>query len=134
MSQTNTNILISNENQLDCNYPDALKGLYLKVFVFEMVDNGFTLIDCINDLLEVVQDISFKTMIVANLLKLKVNSNTYKPVYKFALQATRFYQITNQFPKITREMLSSEIFDVKYRLKLDALKPFETNEDDVIYE
>ena len=134
LAQTNTNILISNENQLDCNYPDKLKHLYLKVFIFELIDNGFTLIDCANKLLELVQDVNFKTMIVANLLKLKVNINTYKPVCKFAVQGTRFYEITNQFPKITKDMLSSEIFDVKYRLKLDALRTFETNEEDLIYE
>ena len=134
MAQTNTNILISNENQLDCNYPDKLKHLYLKFFIFELIDNGFTLIDCANKLLELVEDVNFKTMIVANLLKLKVNINTYKPVCKFAVQGTRFYEITNQFPKITKDMLSCEIFDVKYRLKLDALRTFETNEEDLIYE
>ena len=99
-----------------------------------MNNNGFTLIDCANKLLELVEDVNFKTMIVANLLKLKVNINTYKPVCKFAVQGTRFYEITNQFPKITKDMLSSEIFDVKYRLKLDALRTFETNEEDLIYE
>ena len=64
----------------------------------------------------------------------KVNINTYKPVCKFSLQGTRFYEIVDGFPKITKAILPSEIFDVKYRLKLDALKQFETKEDEVVYE
>ena len=134
ISQTNTNVLISNENQLDCNYPDTLKALYLKVFIFELMDDGFTVIDCANQVLNCVQDVNLKSVIVANLLKLKVNINTYKPVCKFSLQGTRFYEIVDGFPKITKSILPGEIFDVKYRLKLDALKQFETNEGKVVYE
>ena len=42
-----------------------------------------------------------------------------------------FDSVVEPFPKISKEMLAKGIFNVKYRVHLDALKEFEITEEEL---
>ena len=73
LSQENTAIRISNENQLDSSYPDNMKKLFLKVYIMEDFDNGLNVHKCIAKVLDQIKTIFYKTTFLANLMRLKIN-------------------------------------------------------------
>lgn len=129
LSQTNTSITISNENQLDCNYPKTLKKLFLKVYIFETNDIGFDVVSCANDVLNCIKDVNIASTFLLSLLKAKVDLKVYKPGFKFTLQDKKLYLITEEFPKITKDTISNLIFNVKYKIKIDSVTGFEIPEE-----
>ena len=129
-SQINTSILISNENQLDQTFPEKLDKLYLKVYVMETVESGINVISCINNVLDVINDVSLKNIFLSYLLKLKVDMN-YKPKYNFSIQKENYYIVDDKFPKITKNSISPNIYDVKYRLNIETIEDFIVSEEKV---
>ena len=130
-SQINTSITISNENQLDINYPYNLGKLFLTVYVFEDTDSGVNVISCANTVLELLKSASLRDSFKISLLKLKVDINEYKPKYNFSLQKNVYYEVTNDFPKITKGSIQGEICNVCYRIKVDGLQGFIVGQEDV---
>lgn len=131
LSQTNTLITISNENQLDCNYPSTLEKLFLIVYILEQNDLGFDVLSCSKDVLDLITDVNIKNLLILDLLKLKVDLNIYKPQYKFSLQAKKIYEITSDFPKITKDSISSLISNVTYKISINSLTNFELPEGSI---
>ena len=129
LSQENTAIRISNENQLDSSYPADMKRLFLKVYIMEDSDNGIDVNKCIEKVLDQVTTIASKTTFLANLAKLKVNPNLYRAKYQFTVQKENVYQVTAGFPAITSEAIPHAIYDVSYRLKLDDIEKYLIEED-----
>lgn len=124
LSQANTSILISNENQLDYTYPTSLKNLFLKVYIMEDSDNGLDVNKCIEQVLSKLNSISLENIFVASLFKLKIDPATYISKYKFTVQKESVYKISDEFPSITAKYLPKEIYDVSYRLKIGELDRF----------
>lgn len=131
LNQENSSIKINNENQLDFTYPDTLENLFLKVFVMEESNVGININSCIDKILNIVDNISLKNNFIINLLKLKVDYNTYKAKYNFSVQKEIAYKISNGFPCITSKNIPHSIFDVSYRLKLDDIVNFQITEDEL---
>lgn len=129
--QIDSAITISNENQLDNNYPDKLVNLYLSVYVMEQSDIGLNVNDCISEIMEKLQDVNAKLAFTSNLLKLKVNIYDYKSQFKFTVEEHHLYDINDYFPKITRNNIPSEIYAVKYKLRIVNLANYEIKEDDI---
>lgn len=130
-NQEDPSIHISNENQLDASYPNNLDKLFVKAFVMEELDNGLDVLSCISDVMDSLSEIQAQKVFTANLIKLKINRNTYKPRYHFAIQKEQTYLIENGFPSITKKDIDDSIFNVSYRLKLNKLQKYEVEEGDV---
>ena len=124
LSQENTAIRISNENQLDSSYPDNMKELFLKVYIMEDSDNGLNVNKCIDAVLDQIKTISYKTTFLANLMKLKISPTLYKSKYQFTVQKENVYQVLDGFPAITSKTIPHAIYDVSYRLKLDDISKY----------
>lgn len=131
LSQENTSVLINNENQLDCNYPQSLKNLFLKVYVMEDSDSGININKCIEDVLSKISIISLKNIFLSSLLKLKIDPHTYVSKYQFTVQKQNVYIIDDNFPAITSKSIPNMIYDVSYRLKLDGLDQYLIEEDKI---
>lgn len=125
LSQLDSSITISNENQLSPNYPNTLSKLLLKVYVFERSSSGINVENCAQNIMKKLHNIQNKSYFNICMLKMKIDLNTYKSKFYFTQQAEKCYCVTEHFPKITKEMLPAGIFGVKYRLHLDSIKDFE---------
>lgn len=131
LSQENTSILISNENQLDCTYPEGLTNLFLKVYIMEDSFNGINVNKCIDDVFEKLTAISFKNIFLASLLKLKIDPKTYVAKYMFTVQKQLNYRINEDFPTLTSKKLPHHIYDISYRLMIDGLNDFLIKEEEM---
>ena len=129
LSQENTAIRISNENQLDASFPANMKRLFLKVYVMEDSDNGINVNKCIDKVLAQIKTISAKTIFLANLMKLKISPKLYRAKYQFTVQKENVYQVQDDFPAITSKTIPHAIYDVSYRLKLDDISSYLIEEE-----
>ena len=129
LSQEDTSVLISNENQLDSSYPANMKRLFLKVYIMEDSDSGISVNKCIEKVMQQITTISAKTVFLANLVKLNINPDSYKAKYQFSVQKESVYQISDGFPAITSRSLPHAIFDVSYRLILNDISEYLIEED-----
>lgn len=129
LSQENTAIRISNENQLDSSYPSSLDHLFLKVYIMEDSDSGISVNSCIENVMYSINSIPAKTAFLAGLAKLKLNPATYKSKYQFTVQKEVVYEVTDTFPAITSKTIPNSAFDVSYRLKIDDISEFEITEE-----
>ncbi len=124
LSQENTAIRISNENQLDFSYPVDMKKLYLKVYIMEDSDNGISVNKCIEKVLAQIKTVTARTIFLANLAKLKIDPSLYRSKYQFTVQKENVYQITAGFPAITSKTVPHGIYDVSYRLNLNDITKY----------
>lgn len=124
LSQENTAIRISNENQLDSTYPSSLDHLFLKVYIMEDSDMGISVNTCVEKVLSQIKQIAYKTAFLASLAKLKIIPNVYKAKYHFTVQKENVYEVTTDFPVITSRTIPTSAFDVSYRLKVDDISKF----------
>lgn len=131
LGQLDPSILISNENQLTLTFPYNLSNLFLKVYILEKAEGGINVVSCAQEILTKLRNIKNQTFFNVNLLKMKIDLKSYRNKYFFSLQATKQYRILEDFPKITKEMLPSGVFGVKYRIHLDSIKPFEITEREI---
>lgn len=92
--------------------------------------NLFSLLKSINDLIEVDDiRISLYEKIVNTGVDLKVftDENCTENSYRYTIHNMHSYLVNNYFPKITREMLSNSISDVKYDLILGEIEKYKKN-------
>lgn len=129
LSQGNTAIKITNENQLDSSYPSSLDHLFLKVYVMEDSDIGINVNTCIETVLNELNTISYRTTFLANLAKLKIIPEVYKAKYRFSIQKENIYEVKDDFPVITSKTIPTSAFDVSYRLKIDDISKYLIEED-----
>ena len=123
--QVDSNIHISNENQLDSSYPDTLSKLFLKVYILEQDANGVDILSCAKEIMDMLSTAKNKMAFIAKLLEIKVDLNSYVPKYKFTLQTTKQYVVDESFPCITSSTIPIGVYDVEYKLKLNTLSHFE---------
>lgn len=129
LSQIDSSILISNENQLAQSFPHSLTNLFLRVYVLEKSMDGFDVVSCAKEILPLLHSINNKSFFIVNLLKAKIDLDVYKSKYHFTLQKAKQYEVLANFPKITNDVLPGGVFSVKYRIHLDAIKDFEITEE-----
>ena len=128
-TQENTSIKISNENQLDSNYPSNLKHLFLKVYVMEDREIGINVVSCIKNVFDKLTNISIQQIFNSNLIKLGINHKAYKPRFNFSIEDVKAFEIIDEFPKIISSNIPKEIYDVSYRLSLSNLDKHIVSED-----
>lgn len=131
LKQENTSIFISNENQLDNSYPSYLEKLFLKVYIMEDSDDGINVTKCIENVLNIIKTINARKVFLANLLKLKIDGNSYQSKYQFSVQKENAYLIDDSFPKITSKSVSNGIHNISYLLNVDNIKDFIIEEDEI---
>lgn len=130
-NQESISIKISNEKQLDPNYPSYFEHLFLKVYIMEDREVGINVISCINKVYEKLTSISNKQAFIASLLSMGVDYKVYKPRFCFSIEDVRAYEVTDDFPKITSSSISNQIYDVSYRLNIANLDKFIVDEDSI---
>ena len=131
LKQENTSIFISNENQLDNSYPSNLEKLFLKVYIMEDSDDGINVTKCIENVLNTIKTINARKVFLANLLKLKIDGNSYQSKYQFSVQRENVYLIDDIFPKITSKNVSNGIHSISYLLNIDNIKDFIIEENEI---
>ena len=131
LGQVDSSILISNENQLTLSFPYTLEKLFLKVYILEKSKDGIDIVSTAQEILSKLSNINNKSCFIVNLLKMKVDLKSYKCKYHFSIQDAKRYSVVEPFPKISKEMLAKGIFNVKYRVHLDAIKEFEITEEEL---
>lgn len=112
-------VTISNENQLDIG---KLKGLKLKLYVFNENSAGETVDFYINRIYKKLISFEVKKIFIAKICMYKINPLEYKGIYKFNIESIKSYQVDDNFPRINKSNIPSEIYDVKYKLNLSNLK------------
>lgn len=112
-------VTISNENQLDIG---KLKGLKLKLYVFNENSAGETVDFYINKIYKKLISFEVKKIFIAKICMYKINPLEYKGIYKFNIESIKSYQVDDNFPRINKSNIPSEIYDVKYKLNLSNLK------------
>lgn len=123
-SQMNSSITISNENQLDITYPTNLDKLFLSIYIMEDSNEGIDIITCINNILNKISSINLIENFKVSLLKMKIDLDCYETKNKFSIQSNKYYLVTSDFPKLTKHDISSEIYNISYKLRLDNLEEF----------
>lgn len=131
LGQVDSSIQISNEAQLDCSIPANISSLFLKVYILEKVEQGIDVVSCANTIMTKLNNLANRNLFIVNLLKLKVDLSSYKCKGAFSVQESFQYHISPSFPKISKDSLPNGIFSVKYRIHLDAIKPFAISEEDL---
>lgn len=128
LSQEDPYISISNENQLDANYPALLNNLFLKVYIMEEIENGINVNTCIKLILDKIKSVEMKRAFVSSLFKIKINYDKYVSKYNFSIQEEKCYLVSGTFPSITKNNLANGIFGVSYKLRINQLNKFEIEE------
>ena len=130
-AQVDSNIHISNENQLDPTYPDVLDKLFLKVYIMEQDVNGIDIVACAKEIMSLLTTANYKMIFMSMLLKIKVDLRLFVPKYKFTIQETKQYIITESFPCIKRSGIPIGVYNIKYQIKLAALSNFEITREEM---
>lgn len=120
-SQSQKNILISNENQLK--FEDRAK-LFLVLYVLEINPNGENIIDLYKRILDKLATNKAKRLFNEKLLEFGIDPNSYFARYSFIMVSKSCYQINASFPRISKEQIDPSIFDVKYRVNVDHIPVF----------
>lgn len=128
LKQEDSSISISNENQLDVSYPSFLEKLFLKIYIMEDADKGININNCIDKILGQIKSIEIRTAFLADLFKMKIDIDKFKAKYNFSIQSENCYLISSDFPSITSKKISSAIFGVTYRIKINQIFDFKIEE------
>lgn len=130
-SQSNTTITISNENQLDSNYPCKMESLFLKVYLMEDREEGINVNTCIDAVLNELQNVTYKKIFISNLTKLGINLDEYKSRFNFSIEKEILYLVNDEFPKIIKGNIPNSIHDVSYKLNVSSLGEFMVEEGEM---
>ena len=114
-NQEQTIIKISNENQLD---KFDLKNLFLKVYVMETNPRGEYLHDIIKRICSKISNSEMYSRFLTCLLLEGIEPLIYKGKYCFKVVRDIDYEVDEKFPKIIRNNIPTEAFEVEYKLNL----------------
>ncbi len=117
-NQTELDIKISNENQLDNSY---VKELELVVYRLEKVNVGKTLYDLYQELVNKI-DKKYLIEFKAKLIKAGFDINEMDNLERFRLVERYDFIVNDSFPKITKKELITGVHDVKYSILIDGLE------------
>ncbi len=109
---------ISNENQLDIG---NMEQLMLYVYVVEINAAGETVVDIANRIISKISSPDRYLQFIADLALLKIDLSIYTSDYRFSIFRQYVFNVDSSFPKISKEMISTKIFDVKYKLNLSEM-------------
>ena len=115
---------ITNERQLST--PPNVK-LYLNIFVVEEVKkNGTNLPGLVEEIESLIVSDIFAKEIFKSKIGLSGYSHDDREFYlqEYFLREKRIYEVDDNFPKITDEMLTTGIYNVSYRIELSACEPY----------
>lgn len=125
----NPTIKISNELQLDST---GLLGLYIAFFKLnEYPDNHHTLFNIIEEVRNyIVKDIALLNEFNLKLISLGITPETEEEynAIGYIVRDEKYYQVSEEFPKITKSMVKEEISKISY-----AITPLEFEKYEVEY-
>lgn len=117
-NQEQTIVRISNENQLN---KFDLKHLFLKVYVIESNPHGEYLHNIIERIGKKISNSEMYSRFLTCLLLEGIDPVTYKGKYCFKKVKEMDYEVDDVFPKIIKDNIPSEAFDVEYKLNLSNI-------------
>lgn len=120
-SQTQKTILISNENQLN---DKERKVLFLNLYVLEINPTGMRIDELIEMIGNKINSFGVKKHFNQKLLEYGLILNFYRGQYAFSKINQYVYKVDENFPRIIKEQLNENIFEVKYRVNLDNQNVF----------
>lgn len=128
LNQEETSITISNENQLD---KGKLNELLLYVCIFEQNPNGkINVINCYNDILSILSKPNIIKEFKSKIITMGIDASIYKPKQTYTLENIKKYQITDDFPCLTKKNIPPVVFNVKYKINLNSLDKYLLKEGD----
>lgn len=120
-SQTQRNVLISNENQLK--FEDRQK-LFLMLFILEINPNGENIVDVYRRIFNKLTTNKAKRLFNEKLLEFGIDPNSYIARYSFIEISNTCYEVNKAFPRISKDQIDPSIFDVKYRVNVDHVPAY----------
>lgn len=126
-------IRISSELQLE--HTPIIKDLYLYVLKLEKSEtDGESIFEIIEDIITMLNTRAPTAVITLEnlLLELRIIKEDYTE-NKFSLIEESAYKITNEFPKISPDMLPKGISHVSYSLSLSHCETFKADTDEVYF-
>lgn len=122
LNQSETIIIVSNENQLDNSNTEKL---ILVVYTLEKNPNGKVNVEAlIKSVSENLTDIELYKIFVGKLIKAGVDPKTYKARNSYTVQSIKKFNVNNEFPCITKKNLPGAIYNVEYKLNLSTLRKY----------
>lgn len=121
-SQTQKNILVSNENQLK--YEDR-KKLFLQLYILEVNPNGENITDIYHRVSNMFSTNKLKRLFTEKLLEFGIDPNVYMARYTFLEISNVCYEVNSSFPRISKNQIDPSIFDVKYRVNVDHIPVYD---------
>lgn len=121
---------------------DQLETVNIKLFLYcIMVEkskrDGITVLEMINDvkkLLEeypdVLAEFNYK-LFLSGIIEPQLKEENLK---KFIVKDTFYYSVTEEFPRITRDIIPNGILNVNYQLSLESCSSFQVQEEKVLYD
>lgn len=109
---------ISNENQLE---KGSLDKLLLRLYVFDENESGQSVSEYIHRIYEKIESYNYKKLFLTKLMLHKIDPLNYVSRYVFQNEVIYEYDINDDFPKICRENIPAQAYDVKYKLNLSGI-------------
>lgn len=122
LNQEQDIIHVSNENQLD---KGELDNLYLRLYIFDENSLGIDVIEEYNRIINKLTSIEYKKMLVTKMTMRGINPSNYDCKYKFKLEMVKKYLVDDRFPKIIKENIPNQAYDVKYKLNISDVAKIE---------
>lgn len=123
-SQLQKNISISNENQL--RFEDR-KKLFLILYVLEVNPTGRTVSNLIKEVEEKIERPANRKEFKERLLEFGILPSNFIGRYSFVNVGSYIFEINSLFPRISKQMVDSRIFDVKYKINVDQMPQYNGN-------
>lgn len=122
-SETRMVVEISNENQLS---NVGREKLFLVVYVLEENQLGKTIIDLAKDIYtNLLHSYEIKEIFKKKLMLYGINFDSYQTDRKMQIFKRVVYLVDDYFPKIIKDSLSKNIYDVQYKIELSSIDQYE---------
>ncbi|HIP12511.1 MAG TPA: PD-(D/E)XK motif protein [Arcobacter sp.] len=109
--------------------------LYLLTYGLTQVDNGLSIDILVNDIYELLENKSAEVRDIFDNRLIEygfIPELIEKSLFKFTVDKRRVYYITDEFPKILPQSVSSQILTVKYAIDLLQCSEFEADIENII--
>jgi|GEM_PF-6078398 len=111
-------IMITSENQLE----PLILPVYLHFYALEKINNGETIIDLSQSIMAKLTNINLKRIFIGKLFSLGIDIQTYIPHNRYRVVKIISYLIDENFPRIKKAHIPTEVFDIRYKLDLKSIK------------
>lgn len=123
ISKSSTAVKISSLEQLDSD-KDGELVVYSLEKMSEKYD-GITLNKLIMQTMNLFPDISERDSFLTKVAVQGYEYNDYYDYYVYALDQIRKYSVTQEFPKLTKDIVCSAIIKAEYQISLNEIKDYE---------